>query len=363
VRLALVHPFHWDDVRRGGERYFGDLARWMAAHGHEVEVITGTHGEERVETDGGLTVRRLPHRLPDRLRRRGVSLVDAFGPTAFRHLRGRRFDVVHCLTPMSAIAARTARQHVLLTALGHPTRDQFGVRPGDLALARTGARAAHTCAAFSDASARQVFALLKRPAITLPLGVVAADFPVEPGPRTGPPRLLFAGFPGDPRKGVDKALRAMPAVLARHPDARLLLPGRPEDRAHVVDGVDAEVLAATDDLGVLPMEEMPALYRSATLSFLPSVHEALGISLVESLASGTPVVATRDGGMTSIVTDPRVGRLVDGDLAPALLEAIDLARSPGTAEVCAEHALGWDWDRVVGPLHERVYLAQLSGRG
>ena len=40
MRLALVHPFHWDDVRRGGERYFGDLARWMARHGHEVEVIT-----------------------------------------------------------------------------------------------------------------------------------------------------------------------------------------------------------------------------------------------------------------------------------------------------------------------------------
>lgn len=356
MRLALVHPFHWDDVRRGGERYFGDLARWMADRGHEVEVITGTHGPEQVEEHGSLLVRRIPHRLPQRLKDRGVSLVDAFGPTAFRHLRGRRFDLVHALTPMAAIAARTARQRVLLTALGHPTRDQFGVRPGDLALARVGARAASTCAAFSDASARQVWELLGRPCLTLPLGVVASDFPVRDEPRTGPPRLLFAGFPGDPRKGVDRALAAMPAVLAKHPDARLWLPGTAEDRRHVTS-VDAEVLAATDDLGVLPMTDMPELYRKATLSFLPSVHEALGISLVESLASGTPVVATRDGGMTSIVTDPRVGRLIETDLAAALLEVIDLAARAETARLCAEHALGWDWDAAVGPQHERLYAS------
>lgn len=365
MRIALVHPFHWDDVRRGGERYFGDLARWMAARGHAVEVVTGTHGPARTEVDGGLTVVRLPHRLPERLARRRVSLVDAFGPTAFAHLRGRRFDLVHALTPTAAIAARLARQRVLLTALGHPTRDQFGARPGDLLLARAGARAAGSCAAFSDASARQVQELLGRPALTLPLGVVAADFPVAPGPRTGPPRLLLAGFPGDPRKGVDRALRALDQVLDVHPDARLLLPGTPQDRAHVTGPVSARVLAATDDLGVQPMEAMPALYRDATVAFLPSTHEALGISLVESLASGTPVVATRDGGMPSIVSDPRVGRLFEGSatvpassddgLAAALLEAIDLARDPATSAVCAAHARGWDYDAVVGPLHEQVY--------
>lgn len=362
VRIALAHPFHWDDVRRGGERYFGDLAHHLAQHGHQVEVITGTHGPAAVDVEGPFVVRRLPHRLPGRLAARGVSLVDAFGPTAFRALRGRRFDLVHAMTPMTAIASRLAGQRTLLTALGHPTRDQFGVRPGDLLLARAGMRAAHACAAFSDASAVQVRELLNRPALTLPLGVRCADFPPDLAPRTGPPRLLFAGFPGDPRKGVALAFMALPAVLDAHPDARLLLPGRPEDRGHVdVDlGTDAErVWAATDDLGVLPMADMPALYRSATLSFLPSRHEALGISLVESLASGTPVVASADGGMPSIVCDEAIGRVFPtGDVAAlsaALLLVIRLAATPGTAEACTAHAHGWDWDGVVGPLHERTY--------
>jgi glycosyltransferase involved in cell wall biosynthesis len=372
VRVALVHPFHWEDVRRGGERYFGDLARYLAANGHHVEVITGTHGEARVDQDGTLVVRRVPHRLPERLKRRGVSLVDAFGAVAFKQLRGRDFDVVHAMTPTTAIASRLARQRTLLTALGHPTRDQFGVRPGDLLLARVAARAAYACAAFSDASAAQVREVLKRPALPLPLGVRSDDSPVDARPRTGPPRLLFAGFPGDPRKGIDLALRAMPAVLDVRPDARLLIPGRPEDRAHVQLelGPDTErVVAATDDLGVLPMEAMPELYRSATLSFLPSRHEALGISLVESLASGTPVVASRDGGMPSIVSSPAVGKVFPtGDVAAlssALLETIDLAAQAGTPTACATHARGWDWDDVVGPLHVRTYegLVQDAGRG
>jgi glycosyltransferase involved in cell wall biosynthesis len=117
------------------------------------------------------------------------------------------------------------------------------------------------------------------------------------------------------------------------------------------------------------MEAMPELYRSATLAFLPSRHEALGISLVESLASGTPVVASRDGGMPSIVSSPAVGQVFPtGDvaaLAAALLATIELAAQPGTPTACARHARGWDWDEVVGPLHERTYegLVQDRGRG
>lgn len=358
-----MHPFHWEDVRRGGERYVDDLAHYLAGRGYDVEVITGTSGAPRVDVDGPLVVRRLPHRLPERLRRRNISLVDAFGPVAFRALRAQRFDLVHALTPTCAIASRLAGRRTLLTALGYPTRDQFGVRPADLLLARTAVRAAHLCAAFSDAAAAQVQAVLGRPAVTLPLGVRCHDFPVEATARVGPPRLLFAGFPGDPRKGVDVALRAMPRILDVHPTARLLLPGRREDRGECDH--PARVEAAVDDLGVLPMEQMPALYRSATVSVLPSRYEALGISLVESLASGTPVVACRDGGMPSIVSDPAVGRLVPpGDpraLAAAVLDVIALAAEPQTPAACARHALGWDWAASIGPLHERVY-AQLVAR-
>jgi glycosyltransferase involved in cell wall biosynthesis len=367
MRIALVHPFHWSDVRRGGERYFADLGQWLAGRGHEVDVITGTWGEPSVETSDGVTVHRVRHFMKRRLERRGVSAVDTFGWAVRPVLRSKRWDVVHAMTPTTLLAARWARQRTLMTALGHPTPEQFGLRPFDRRLSSLAFRLAHTSAAFSAASAAQIRALFHTDCEVLPLGVRLPAFEPDLAARVGPPRLLFAGFPGDPRKGVDLALRAMPAVLDRHPDARLMLPGERShhERFHDSLGADRQrVLAATADLGVLPMEQMPALYRSATVSLLPSKWEALGISLAESLACGTPAVCSDDGGMPSIVSSPDVGVVVRpgdvGALARGLLDAIDLAALPPTPPRCREHAHSWDWDDTVGPLHEALYR-RMSG--
>lgn len=368
LRIALVHPYHWHDVRRGGERYFADLAWHLTTQGHEVDVVTGTWGPPSVTDEDGVTVRRVRHVMRRRLEARGVSVVDTFGVAALRVLRKERYDVVHAMTPTTAVASRLTGHRTLLTALGHPTPEQFGLRPFDRRLAAAGFRAAHVRAAFSAASARQVRELFGRDCIVLPLGVRAADFPPELSARVGPPRLLFAGFPGDPRKGVETALFAMPRVLDAYPYAKLLLPGERAHHEHLHDRLGAErdrVLAAVEDLGVLPMSQMPALYRSVTVSLLPSVWEALGISLVESLASGTPAVCSDDGGMPSIVSTPQVGAVVaPGDpaaLATGLLHAIELARDPATPAACAEHARRWDWTQQVGPEHERVYASMTTG--
>jgi glycosyltransferase involved in cell wall biosynthesis len=161
----------------------------------------------------------------------------------------------------------------------------------------------------------------------------------------------------------------MPRVLDRHPDARLLLPGEPAHHATHHDrlGPDRErVLAAVDDLGVRDMDEMPAIYRSATVSLLPSRHEALGISLAESLACGTPVVCSDDGGMPSIVDRPSVGRVFAPDdveaLSSALVEAIALAADRATPPACVQSAWRYDWETVVGPMHEQAYRRLLDRR-
>src|SRR5439155_26035519 len=42
LRIAVVHPFSWPEVRRGGERYLDDLVWYLTEAGHAVDVITGT---------------------------------------------------------------------------------------------------------------------------------------------------------------------------------------------------------------------------------------------------------------------------------------------------------------------------------
>ncbi len=366
LRIALVHAFHWDDVPRGGERYLRDLSTYLGGAGHEVDVVVGTDGPASVDDELGVTIRRLPHRLRRTSARVGARLEDAFGTAVLRLLIGHRYDVVHSLTPSATIVSRACRQTTVHTVMGHPTREQWARTPGRRRLYRAAARVATGVTAYSEASARAVTDVFGPRAAALTLGIWPDDFAADLRPRTGPPRLLLCGYPGEPRKGVREALLAMPGVLDAHPDARLQLLGdrTQHERWHAELGPDrARVLAAVDDLGRQPMAAMPALYRAATVALLPSRDEAFGVSLVESLACGTPVVCSADGGMPEIVDDERIGRVSPtgdvGALTAHLLEAIALAGEERTPLRCARHALRWDWRTRVGPAHEEYYRALL----
>ncbi len=356
MRIALVHPYSWPVVRRGGERYVHDLGRWLADAGHAVTLLTG----EGAHDLDGLHVVRLPLKAPVRLAGRGVTALDTFGMTVLPHLLRERYDVVHALVPSGGVAAAIALQPSVWTALGHPSPVNPPPRAWSRALVRRAARAVRVPAALSRSAADGLQALTGRRPVVLPPGVRTADFVPRLEPRSGPPRLLFAAYAADPRKRLSVLLAAMPAVLEFLPDARLTLSGGGDPTAafDALDpGIHRVVAPHVDDLGQGELADVPGRFRDATVSVLPSVHEAFGLVLVESLASGTPVVCSRSGGMPEIV-DRCVGRIAPPDdpagLAAAIVAAVALAVEPGAPARCAAHAAQWDWD-VVGPLHLLAY--------
>ncbi len=126
------------------------------------------------------------------------------------------------------------------------------------------------------------------------------------------PILLFAGRL-DPFKGPDLLLHA--ASLMQEKDAQIVIAGGnlKEDK----DLQKLQVLARNLHLsnrvlflGARPREEMPLLYSAADVTVVPSYHESFGLAAVESLACGTPVVATRAGGLTTVVCSEKTGFLV-----------------------------------------------------
>jgi glycosyltransferase involved in cell wall biosynthesis len=304
------------------------------------------------------------HRVHTFAARRGLTPVDTFGLAAWAPLARGRHDVVHALVPSAALAARLAGRPTVYTMLGLPTAAHFGRRPLDRRLFSGAVRRAHEVTALSGAAADAVTVLTGRTAQVVPPGVRADRFPLEPAPRTGPPRLLFPADASDPRKGIGTALAALDLLLEQHPGTRLLV-GGPGDPAPALRAASARARAATDVLGVGELDVVPGRYRTATVTVLPSRYEAFGLVLVESLASGTPAVSWAEGGPAEILDDPRTGRTVPaGDvpaLADALAQAIDLATEPQTPARCAQHARRWHWDRV-GPLHEQAYRRALSVR-
>ena len=139
------------------------------------------------------------------------------------------------------------------------------------------------------------------------------------------------GFVGriEPRKGVLDLVRAMHLV----PEPKLVLVGEPELGAPA--GYAREVreeAAALGDRVVLAgrVDDAPALMEWFDVLAVPSVREPFGTVAAEALAAGTPVVATRSGGMEEYVKPGRNGELVEpGDtegLARALQAVLARAR-------------------------------------
>jgi glycosyltransferase involved in cell wall biosynthesis len=179
------------------------------------------------------------------------------------------------------------------------------------------------------------------------------------GERDERPTILCASPLDVPAKRVELLLEALPAVRRSRPDARLLLqrPGDPRLARHAVDRASGVELMAPD----------PALlavaYQRAWVTALPSVGEAFGLVLAESLACGTPAVGRRAGGIAEVVDRPEVGRTFAGDdpgeVARALLAALELAEDPATAAACRARAEEFSLQRCV-TAYEALYRELLG---
>jgi D-inositol-3-phosphate glycosyltransferase len=142
--------------------------------------------------------------------------------------------------------------------------------------------------------------------------------------------LLFAGRL-QPFKGLDLLLHAM-TYLPNHGTTQLLVVGGNAGKADEL----AKMHSLVNKLGIRNMvefvgavehEKMPAFYNAADICVIPSYHESFGLVAVEALASGTPVVASRVGGLATIVKDGETGYLFDERSAEALAAYLCLLMS------------------------------------
>jgi len=148
--------------------------------------------------------------------------------------------------------------------------------------------------------------------------------------------ILFVGRI-EPLKGVDKLLRAM-TYLTSEPRPKLLVIGGENSRDEVERlrrlSRELKIADSVSFLGVVRQEELPRFYSAADVCVVPSHYESFGLVTLESLACGTPVVATRVGGNESIIRQGETGYVVPDNTPHLLAEkiALILSRSNGNAE-------------------------------
>jgi glycosyltransferase involved in cell wall biosynthesis len=145
-----------------------------------------------------------------------------------------------------------------------------------------------------------------------------ADAP-WPAPEGGRPVIGYVGRI-DPRKGVLDLIAALPAIRAQVPEASLVIVG--DDPWGAFPDYLAQVRASQDALHVAWHDNAPGLMRHLDVLVAPSYQEPFGTVLGEAMAVGTPVVATRVGGLAEVVDDGVTGLLVDPGEPVALAGAV-----------------------------------------
>jgi phosphatidylinositol alpha-mannosyltransferase len=186
--------------------------------------------------------------------------------------------------------------------------------------------------AVSEDARRTVTTHLGGDAVVIPNGVNAARFAEAPAVPAwkgtpGAPTFAFLGRIDEPRKGLPVLAAAMPQVLARFPDARLLVAG-PGDVGAARERMTPEVSAATEFLGRVSDDDKASMLASVDLYVAPHTGgESFGIVLVEAMAAGAPVVASSLPAFVRVLDSGHAGAMFGNedpdDLAAQLLRLAD----------------------------------------
>lgn len=298
-------PFGPDGLFGGGERYPLELARALV---REVDCELISFGPQALRYRGpnGLTVRtlRAPHHLHGHpAHPLALGLPRALAGADLVHTHHLRSSP----SKLAAVTARLRRVPAVVTDHGLQGSDWHGMLPRFFA----------RFLAVSSYSARELGA---PPARTTVIYGGADPERFAPDPSARRDGVLFVGRL-TPHKGVDRLIRALPH------GARLRIAGSDGHDPHPPERDYPQLLrrlAAGEDvefLGPVSDADLPALYRQASVLVLPSVErtcygrtiavsELLGLVVLEAMASGTPVIASRLGGLPEIIEHGETGFLV-----------------------------------------------------
>lgn len=296
----------------GGERYPVELARALARQVPCRLVTYGHTAADRIEAESGLEVTVLPARRYVR-----GHPAHPVGAGLLRALRGA--DIVHChqlhsrTTGVALRGARARGQHRVVTDHGLRARTHRNPTP-----------VVERFLTVSQYSAGVLDSPTDRTAVVFGGADPTRFYPDRDDRRTG---VLFVGRI-TPHKGVDRLIAALPA------ESELTIAGsighdpEPPERDYpdLLRALATSASGRVTFAGPVTDHDLPRLVRRHAVVALPSVEETcygrrvavselLGLTVIEAMASGTPVVCSDIGGVPEVVTDGDNGFLVPpGDL-------------------------------------------------
>ncbi|MET8021897.1 glycosyltransferase family 4 protein [Streptomyces decoyicus] len=351
MKIGIVCPYAWD-VPGGVQFHIRDLADHLIRLGHEVSVLAPADDETPLPPYVVSAGRAVPVPYNGSVARLNFGFLSA--ARVRRWLQHGAFDVIHIHEPASPslglLACWAAQGPIVATFHTSNPRSRAMIAAYPIlqpALEKISARIA-----VSEYARRTLVEHLGGDAVVIPNGV-DVDFFASAGPKAEwqGKTIGFIGRIDEPRKGLPVLVKALPAILAEVPDARLLVAGR-GDEEEAVAALPAEMRSRVEFLGMVSDEDKARLLRSVDVYVAPNTGgESFGIILVEAMSAGAPVLASDLDAFAQVLDQGEAGELFTNEDADALAAAAvrllgDSARLAELRARGARHVRRFDWSTV-----------------
>ena len=362
MKIGIVTPYAYP-MPGGVNDHVGSLYRVLRARGHDVRIITSSHGLQKA-SEGDIIRVGKGFSVPFNGSMGTITLSPTYLAQVRAILERERFDVLHYHEPFVPFLSLVTL--TLSTSVNVGTFHAFGglsisYEFGKRMLGHYAGKL-HGRIAVSPAARHFISRYFPGEYKIVPNGV-------EPGRyqravpiaryRDGVPNILFVGRM-EPRKGLIHLLRAFRKLQRDGVRARLLLvgtgPGEREARRYVL----TRQLDGVEFLGRVSEAQKAQLFKTADIYVSPATgRESFGIVLLEAMSAGAPIICSDIHGYRGVVRRERDGILVEPGNADALAASIrrlidDPALRAQLSRAGEERAQLFTWERV-GQAVEEYY--------
>ena len=370
LKIGMVCPYGWD-TPGGVQIHIKELAEWMIQDGHEVSVLAPVTDESKVAEDFVISAGR-PVPIPFN----GSVARVLFGPLASSRVKqwieNGNFDLLHLhepAIPSISLLAGWAGEGAIVATFHASTAKLRTFNALATALDPLIERILGKIAV-SEIARETLKERFNTEAVVIPNGIHLGKFEkASPNANwSGNFNIGFLGRFNESRKGLDVLISALPAVVAKHPETRLLIAG-PGDQEDALKKIPKNLHKYIIFLGPLSEVEKAQFFKSLALYVAPNTGgESFGIILGEAMACRTPIVTSDLPAFKALLEEGKYGQLFKSEDSLALSVAInDLLSNPERREILANSAMAkaheLDWERVARAVFGVYELALSGGKG
>ncbi len=367
LKIGIVCPYGWD-TPGGVQIHIKELTQWLLAKGHEVSVLAPVTDE-----GGNIEPWVVSAGRPISIPYNGAIAKVIFGPLASSRVKqwisNGNFDLLHLHEPaipsLSLLAGWAGDGPMVATfhAAANPQKvaNAIGTMLDPL-IERITAKIA-----VSEIARETLKDRFNTEAVVIPNGIDTSKFKGI-GTRSEwalPNTLGFIGRFDEPRKGLAVLLAAIPKIVNKIPNLRILVAG-PGNASDFEKLIPSELRERITFLGRISETEKAQFFKSISLYIAPNTgSESFGIILAEAMAAKTPIVASNLPAFVKLLDDGASGAIFTSEDSENLAETtLNLLENQEKREKIAiagyEKAKGFDWNSV-GDQILSVYEIALAG--